>query len=60
MNGPRSSESQRPSPAPIQDGPVVRTGSTDRHLAGDEPIAPQPLSRPHSVRDLDAIPDDFE
>jgi ribonuclease E len=60
MNGPRPPASQRQLPAPIQDGPVVRTGSTDRHLAGDEPIAPQPLSRPHSVRDLDAIPDDFE
>jgi Rne/Rng family ribonuclease len=36
----------------------VKTGSTDRHLAGDEPIAPQPVVRPRSYRDLDAIPDD--
>jgi ribonuclease E len=40
--------------------PVVRTGSTDRHLASDEPIAPQPPSRPRSYVDLDHIPDDFD
>lgn len=45
--------------APVQER-VVRTGSADRHLASDEPVAPAPLSRPHSYRDLDAIPDDFD
>jgi hypothetical protein len=39
---------------------VVRTGSADRHLASDDPVAPAPVSRPHSFRDLDAIPDDFD
>jgi len=45
---------------PVPDQPVVRTGSTDRHLASDEPVIPQPISRPRSYRDLDEIPDDFE
>jgi hypothetical protein len=40
--------------------PVQRTGSTDRHLLHDEPILPQPLSRPSSYRDLDQIPDDLD
>jgi hypothetical protein len=39
---------------------VVRTGSADRHLASDDPVAPAPVSRPRSFRDLDAIPDDFD
>ena len=60
FNGPPPAGSDQPKLAPIQDGPVVRTGSADRHLVSDEPVAPQPLSRPRSVRDLDAIPDDFE
>ena len=40
--------------------PVVRTGSTDRHLIEDEPVIPQPVRRPRSVRDLDHIPDDYD
>ncbi len=43
--------------------PTVRTGSTDRHLADEEPdeiLAPRPASRPRSYRDLDAIPDDYD
>lgn len=40
--------------------PVVRTGSTDRHLADDEEIAPSVVSRPRTYRDLDAIPDDYD
>jgi hypothetical protein len=40
--------------------PITRTGSSDRHLASDEPIAPEPSRRPRSYRDLDAIPDDFD
>jgi hypothetical protein len=39
---------------------VVRTGSADKHLVRDEPVAPQPVTRPRSVRDLDDIPDDFD
>ena len=47
-------------PVVIPQPPITRTGSTDRHLVSDEPVAPQPLSRPRSYRDLDAIPDDFD
>jgi hypothetical protein len=43
-----------------QPADVVRTGSTDKHLASDEPVAPQSLPRPRSYRDLDAIPDDYD
>jgi ribonuclease E len=39
---------------------VVPTGSADKHLAGDEPVDPTPLSRPKSYSDLDAIPDDYD
>jgi ribonuclease E len=39
---------------------VVRTGSADKHLISDEPVIPQPLSRPRSYSDLDAIPDDYD
>jgi hypothetical protein len=44
----------------VKPQPIVRTGSADRHLASDEPIAPQPAFRPRSVVDLDHIPDDFD
>ena len=47
-------------PAPTQNPVVVRTGSTDRHLIQDEPVLPQPVRRPRSVRDLDNIPDDYD
>lgn len=49
---------QRPAPPPP--APVVRTGSTDRHLIADEPVNPEPIRRPRSYRDLDAIPDDLD
>ncbi len=39
---------------------TVRTGSTDRHLMQDEPVLPQPLTRPRTYRDLDSIPDDLD
>jgi hypothetical protein len=39
---------------------VQPTGSADRHLVADEPIAPQPVTRPRTYRDLDSIPDDFD
>jgi ribonuclease E len=39
---------------------LTRTGSADKHLINDEPVAPQPVSRPRSVRDLDSIPDDYD
>ena len=47
-------------PPPAPDPVVVRTGSTDRHLIQDEPVLPQPVRRPRSVRDLDSIPDDYD
>lgn len=47
-------------PVPEPQPPVVRTGSTDRHLISDEPILPEPIRRPRSYRDLDAIPDDLD
>jgi len=39
---------------------AIRTGTADKHLVQDEPIAPQPISRPRSHRDLDSIPDDYD
>jgi hypothetical protein len=58
-----SSAPQAETPRPQQaspPAPVQRTGSTDRHLLHDEPVLPQPLSRPRSYRDLDQIPDDLD
>jgi ribonuclease E len=52
---------------PRQDEPRAReeptltpTGSADHHLVQDEPVAPQPVIRPRSHRDLDSIPDDYD
>jgi len=60
-NPPVRTPPPRPAPPAIQPVAVVRTGSADKHLASDEPIAPSsPPSRPHSYRDLDAIPDDYD
>jgi ribonuclease E len=50
----QSTEPDAPQPA------VVKTGSADKHLISDEPVTPQPLSRPRSYSDLDAIPDDYD
>jgi hypothetical protein len=51
----------QPPPQPVAEPPaVVRTGSADKHLVSDEPIAPQPAARPRTYRDLDAIPDDYD
>jgi len=54
-------------PSPRQDEPrareeptLTRTGSADHHLVQDEPVAPQPVIRPRSHRDLDSIPDDYD
>jgi len=44
----------------VEDHNAIRTGTADRHLAGDEPVAPQPVTRPRSYSDLDDIPDDFD
>jgi hypothetical protein len=58
-----SSAGQAETPGPQQSSPPVpvqRTGSTDRHLLHDEPVLPQPLSRPRTYRDLDQIPDDLD
>ncbi len=57
-----------PAPSPRQDDApraaeattLTRTGSADKHLVQDEPVAPQPLPRPRTYRDLDTIPDDFD
>ncbi len=50
---------RRPAPQRIPP-PVVRTGSTDRHIVDDEPIDSPPPSRPRSYRDLDELPDDLD
>lgn len=55
-----SSASQRPAAPPRSAPPVVKTGSTDRHLIEDEPAAAEPVRRPRTYRDLDSIPDDFD
>jgi hypothetical protein len=47
-------------PPRIPQTPVVRTGSTDRHLVNDEPVHPEPVRRPRTYRDLDEIPEDFD
>ncbi|MDB5299942.1 MAG: rne, partial [Phycisphaerales bacterium] len=52
-----SRASRAPEPAPT---PVVRTGSADRHLADEEPVHHEPTRRPRTLRDLDAIPEDFD
>jgi hypothetical protein len=51
-----------PPPRPAQPPPpVVRTGSTDKHLIhDDEPVHAEPPRRPRTYRDLDAIPDDLD
>jgi hypothetical protein len=36
---------------------VVKTGSADKHLADDEPADREPVARPRSYRDLDALPE---
>jgi ribonuclease E len=46
--------------AAVIDAPVVKTGSADKHLVADDPIAPVPISRPRSYSDLDDIPDDYD
>jgi Rne/Rng family ribonuclease len=53
---PRRDDEPRAAEAPT----ILPTGSADRHLVRDEPVAPQPVSRPRSSRDLDSIPDDFD
>jgi len=49
----------QPRPIVVRE-PIVPTGSADRHLATDEPVAPPPPPRPRSYSDLDDIPDDFD
>jgi hypothetical protein len=56
-----SKKNAEPAPEVTIAAEVVRTGSADKHLVSDdEPVAPQPLPRPRSYRDLDAIPDDYD
>ncbi len=59
-----SSESSQPTSrqqsAPKRVPPVVnvvKTGSTDKHLADDIPVDHEPVRRPRSRRDLDELPD---
>jgi ribonuclease E len=68
-NEPDAEEESSPAPSrgqstarsqPAVAAPVVRTGSTDRHLADDEPVEHEPVHRPRHYRDLDSIPDDLE
>lgn len=55
-----SDESRRPKQI-VAEEPIVRTGSTDRHyVATETPVDPEPVRRPRSYRDLDAIPDDLD
>ena len=57
----RAAKEEKGSPAEVaQPSDVVRTGSADKHLVSDEPVIPQPLTRPRSYSDLDAIPDDYD
>jgi Rne/Rng family ribonuclease len=46
-------------PPPLP-GAVGKAKTADKHLADDEPVDPQPLRRPKSYGDLDAIPDDLD
>ena len=55
-----AAEGTEPKPVVAEQKEVIRTGSADRHLASDEPIAPQPVTQPRTFRDLDEIPDDFD
>ncbi len=60
---PRKSTAAEPQAAatPEPPAPVARSGSTDRHLVIDDiPVDPEPVRRPRSIRDLDAVPDDFD
>jgi ribonuclease E len=53
--GRQSSRAKRV-PPPLPE--VVKTGSSDKHLADDEPIVPEPAYRhPQSYSDLDELPD---
>jgi hypothetical protein len=47
------------SPPRVPSPPVVRTGSTDKHLMRDE-VPEAPARRPRTYRDLDSIPEDFD
>ena len=53
-----------PASVPSPAAGVTRTGSTDRHLMSNEieetPVMHEPVRRPHSVRDLDHIPEEFD
>lgn len=53
-------ERGRVAPKPLSPPPtvnIVKTGSADKHLADDEPADHEPVARPRSYRDLDALPD---
>ncbi len=56
----KAAKEEKASAEVSQPADVVRTGSADKHLVSDEPVIPQPLTRPRSYSDLDAIPDDYD
>jgi len=57
--GPLRSPTKVSVPPPLPSS-GAKPSSSDKHLADDEPIDPQPLRRPKSYGDLDAIPDDLD
>jgi hypothetical protein len=60
-SGARHTHAAQRVPPATPPAPVVRTGSTDRHLIhDDEPVHHEPPRRPRTYRDLDAIPEDFD
>jgi hypothetical protein len=53
----------RRGPSVVNEPPAAMSGkraATSEHVVNDEPVEPQPLKRPKSVSDLDAVPEDFD
>ncbi len=57
---PRPPSAQRVNQQRAPSPPIVRTGSTDKHLMRDEVPEAAPVRRPRTYRDLDSIPEDFD
>ncbi len=57
----KAAKAPRVAKEPPPHEPIVRTGSSDKHYVRTEvPVDPEPVRRPRSYRDLDAIPDDLD